>query len=50
MMEKVRGALFSMLLAQTAGSNTFPKNMRWLDLYAGTVRRPFLTPGRWQGL
>lgn len=38
MMEKVRGALFSMLLAHTAGGSTFPGNARWLDLYAGTVR------------
>ena len=38
MMEKVRGALFSMLLAGSAGRYTFPAASRWLDLYAGTVR------------
>lgn len=37
-MEKVRGALFSMLLAGSAGRCTFPEASRWLDLYAGTVR------------
>jgi 16S rRNA G966 N2-methylase RsmD len=36
MMEKVRGALFSMLLSQS-GDARFPGGMRWLDLYAGTV-------------
>ena len=38
MMEKVRGALFSMLLSHTAGASYFPAGMRWLDLYSGTVR------------
>jgi hypothetical protein len=37
MMEKVRGALFSMLLSQS-GDARFPSGMRWLDLFAGTVR------------
>lgn len=40
MMEKVRGALFSMLLTGTVGRSTFPKDARWLDLFAGTVRHP----------
>jgi Conserved hypothetical protein 95 len=39
MMEKVRAAVFSMLLAQSAGTNRFGEGMRWLDLFAGTVRR-----------
>lgn len=40
MMEKVRGALFSMLLAGTPGRCAFPADSRWLDLYAGTVCSP----------
>eukprot|EP00892_Ulva_mutabilis_P003806 jgi/Ulvmu1/1798/UM119_0016.1 len=36
MMEKVRGALFSMLLSGTVGRSTFPQGARWLDLFAGT--------------
>jgi hypothetical protein len=38
MMEKVRGALFSMLLCHSARGNRFPEGKRWLDLFAGTVR------------
>lgn len=37
MMDKVRGALFSMLLSGSTEAQ-FPSGMRWLDLYAGTVR------------
>ena len=37
MMEKVRGALFSMLLTGTVGRREFPAEARWLDLFSGTV-------------
>ena len=37
MMEKVRGALFSMLAAQLGGAGALPTGSRWLDVCAGTV-------------
>eukprot|EP00803_Ostreobium_quekettii_P005789 evm.model.scf_236.2 EVM.evm.TU.scf_236.2 scf_236:42268-51322(+) len=36
MMERVRAAIFDMLLAQCGGAPQLPKGSRWLDLYAGT--------------
>ncbi|KAK9824691.1 hypothetical protein WJX72_012442 [[Myrmecia] bisecta] len=36
MMEKVRGAVFDMLLSHAGGTGQFPANARWLDLFAGT--------------
>ncbi|CAG9462970.1 unnamed protein product [Pedinophyceae sp. YPF-701] len=36
MMEKVRAAVFSMLLSQVGPDGRFPPGVRWLDLYAGT--------------
>ena len=37
MMEKVRAALFDMLLSHSAaGTGTFPPDSTWLDLFAGT--------------
>lgn len=38
MMQKVKAALFNMLLAQCGGSGSLPAGTRWLDVYAGTVR------------
>lgn len=35
MMEKVRAAVFDMLLAHTTGTNMLPAESRWLDLFAG---------------
>ena len=37
MMEKVRGAVFDMLLAHTTGTNVLPAGSRWLDLFAGAL-------------
>jgi len=36
MMEKVRGAIFNMVLSQAGSVNVFPSTSRWLDLFAGT--------------
>lgn len=38
MMERVRGALFSMLLPHGHAAQTFEEGSRWLDLYSGTAR------------